>query len=195
MNEYETNYLKYYDLRYSLIQKVKSSFMHNHTSTRKCASMESRNMFEKFKGSILEETDIDISHINQLCVGSFIVHPLLQNFNKIKITGPKQLVDKFINQIPSDRKVNIFINSVKPIPGTNLLWDMDFIQKKTKEDQELNTYPKFEQPFTQQYCNYYEFFENIHSNYNYDDRFIVIITTQKMYNAYRELYPHFLICV
>jgi hypothetical protein len=73
------------------------------------------------------------------------------------------------------------------MPNTVELWNPNIIN--------IDTYVQNEHPVTQQYCNWYEFFEQIYgSEYNYTDHFVVIITSNKMLPAYRKLYPHFIFC-
>ena len=51
-----------------------------------------------------------------------------------------------------------------------------------------------EEPITQQYCNFFEFL-NMLIKEDYYKKFVVIITNQNLYQAYRQLYPHFIIAV
>jgi hypothetical protein len=194
-NRYEKNYLENYDIRYELMQKMRQELPRKHTCSREFPSMESKQMFDRFNGSTYIKKEIDISEINAKCNGNFIKHLMLSEYNKMTISGPAELVSKFVNQDPSERKINIFVNAVKPIPGTNKLWDKDFVLENELTEASTSEYKYYEQPFSQQYCNYYEFFEKQYGiNYDYSNHFIVIITIAKTYDMYREVYPHYLIC-
>lgn len=191
MNRYEENYLDNYDLRVSLMEKMRTELPCHHKCYRDSPCMESRIMFDKFVKSPLITETLDITSINTACIGNFINHPTLHIYNRINISGPASLVTAFMNKTS---KVNIFINAVKPIPGTHSLWNKEFVILKQLTTATTKTYKSLEQPFTQQYCNWYEFFERLYGP-TYDYRhFIVIITTEAMLDAYREVYPHFLIC-
>lgn len=195
MNQFEENYQKYYQLRILLMNRVCNLFLKEHICYRQCPSMESKQMFDRFMGNEIETVEIDITTINSQCIGEFIKHSHLKEYNKIEISGPKILLNKFLNQNPKDKKINIFINSVKSITNTFNLWDLDLINEKQLIDSELKEYKYFEQPFTQQYCNWYEFFERQYGEaYDYVQHFIIIFTSKQMLNAYREIYPHFIIC-
>lgn len=192
-SDHENNYAKYHDLRYSLMEKVRNKLPKKHNSTRNYSSMESYSMFNKFKKSQLVEKKLDISKINKSNIGNYINHSLLKSFNTISISGPKQLVDSFLNQDPNKHNINIFINSVRYIPGGDQLWDLDFVISNKIDQYQSSQYISQEQPFTQQYCNWYNYFES-DKNFNYDNVFVVIVTTELLYNAYRDIYPHFIIC-
>ena len=49
-----------------------------------------------------------------------------------------------------------------------------------------------EEPFTMQYCNYYDLFDNDNNNL-YNEIFVVIVTSSNCVDSLRRIYPHFLI--
>lgn len=187
MNEYEKVYLKNHDLLLKLMSITSGFFDKNHICTRKTPSMESKSMFNKFVGLPIITKKINITDINSKCIGNFVKNEQLLNYNELELSGVKPLLDAFVNQNPADNKINIFINSIKSIPNTVEIWNPDIVN--------IDTYLQNEQPVTQQYCNWYEFFEETYgANYNYIDQFVIIVTSKQLVNAYRKLYPHFIFC-
>lgn len=185
MNEYEKTYLDNYDVLYKLMSLTAGLFDKDHVCTRKVPGMESKIMFNKFAGLPIITKKINIQNINSICIGDFVKNEKLSNYNEIELSGVEPLLEAFMNQNSSDNKINIFINSIKSMPNSVELWDPQTVN--------IDTYTENEHPVTQQYCNWYEFFEETY-DIDYTNHFVVIITSSKMLPAYRKLYPHFIFC-
>lgn len=246
MNEHEKAYIKLMNLNEngdgdeltSFIYKISSkpNITTNNfgdISVRNFPHCESKHMFQIFKGSQLESRNIDLSEYNKKNLGEHISNfntDKFENFNTINISGPKEILDAFMNQQTTDRKINIMFNSIRNIPSESKLCrfnlkDLDItlpkvqeyisnygnpIQKKSIESSktdtqlndleyainDINSSPDKiqldEEPITQQYCNFYEYLD-MKTKEDYLNKFVVIITNEKLLNVYRELYPHFII--
>ena len=187
LNKYEKSYLENYDLLYQLMSRV-AVLEGDRVCTRSHPSIESKIMFNRFAGTGLVEKKFDITTVNKNCIGPFVKGSQFDSFNQITLSGPSELVDAFVTQDLSARHVNIFINAIKPIQGTTVLWDRSAVN--------IESYAESEHPVTQQYCNWYDFFEQTYGeSFTYDKHFVVIFTNAELLDAYRELYPHFIFCV
>lgn len=185
---------------------------------------ESKNMYNLFKGEKIIEKELDFTEENKKFFGDHIVNfdgNNFDDFNKIKISAPENILNAFLNQKVEDKNITIMFNSIRNLPGTKTLCSIDFtkpieeekikqfidkygelIQEGGNEIQDIITEIRnepdkkslYEEPITQQYCNFYEFF-NMQNKYDYYKKFVVIITNQNLYEAYRKLYPHFIIAI
>lgn len=178
---YEKYYLENYDLFKKLSNTVTDTLPYKHKPSRKESSYESMSMFEYFKGSEIIKKKIDIKYLNEELIGDFFDTPSFVSYNYLELSGPKALIDQF----ESNTKSTIIINSVRYISS-------EYKKLFDPSNLDFDKYKKKEQPITQQYCNWYEYFET--SNYKWDDVNIIIMTRSDLYSAYRELYPHYLIC-
>jgi hypothetical protein len=133
-------------------------------------------------------------------------YPNFKNYNNLYITGPEELIKNFINQNPADRKVNIFIPSVRTtVKSDNIISLCRIAYNKLQNYEEnkdiISNYIKqygttqngtiVEDPITQQYCNFYNFFEN-EEGYDYTKDFVVIFTNKALIPLYKGLFPHFI---
>jgi hypothetical protein len=169
---------------------------------------ESPEMYKLFRDENLIKKDIDVTDIHVELFGEQIKHLNgtngFDNFNKITIYGSESLVNAFLSQNILDKKVNIFINSIRNIPQTSVLHDFKTLNEETFNIQDTEVQQIIDSygvqrgdvlnefPMTQQYCNWYECF-NLKTKEDYYNRFVVIVTNEKLYNVYRQLYPHFII--
>jgi hypothetical protein len=195
----------------TLIMKGDPSTFSNNMSIRKNPHNQSRKMFDYFKGKKIIEASIDISKINSELFGEHVIQNYskfekFKNYNNLYITGPEELIQNFINQKSQDRKLNIFIPSVRTtvkidnvvslcrIPYNKL---ENYEENKKEIDDYIRIYGTtqegsiFEDPITQQYCNFYNFFEN-EVDYNYTKDFVVIFTNKTLIPLYKVLFPHFI---
>lgn len=200
----------------TLIMKGDPSKIRDNISIRKNPHNQSRKMFNHFTGKKIIEGDIDISKINGELFGEHVNTDYnfsnFKNYNKLYITGPEELIQNFINQNPADRKLNIFIPSVRTTVKTNVGPDPtlcripynkleNYQQNKKEIDDYIRTYGTtvngsiFEDPITQQYCNFYNFVEGEvegEADYDYTKDFVVIFTNKTLIPLYKVLFPHFI---
>lgn len=205
--EYENlvNYKKYKEP--SLIKQLsdKPAIKKNNLGdicVREYPHCESPSMYELFKDETLIELEIKLEEYHIKLFGDQIKN--IENFNTIKIRGQESLINAFMKQKPDENKVNIFINSIRSIPITNLLHDFTNLKDQEfiineKIQKIIDNYGKelpdgalSELPMTQQYCNWYEYF-NPTTKEDYYKYFVVIVTNENLYHEYRKLYPHFII--
>jgi len=198
-------------------------------SVREFPHCESKQIYNFFKDEDLIEKYINLTEYNKTNLGEHIINfgtNGFDNFNQIKISAPKSLLNAFLAQKDTDRKFNIMFNSIRYIPKTQNLCKINLntldmslkevkdyitkygtplteeIKKNVVNDpildaiSEIDTDPEKislnEDPITQQYCNFYEYLD-MKNKEDYYNKFVVIITNENLYNAYRELYPHFII--
>ena len=214
----------------SFIYKIssKESIKNNNfgdVCVREFPHCESKDMYNFFKGEKIISREIDFTEENKNIFGEHIKNfdgVNFDNFNKIKISAPKPILDAFLNQQTTDRNINIMYNSIRNIPGKKTLCNIDFstldiskqevltfidkygsvIQNGGDEITEVideinnadNKKQLYEEPITQQYCNFYEFLD-MKTREDYFKKFVVIITNNNLYNAYRQIYPHFIIVI
>lgn len=217
---------------------VKASFMYKISSkpsiknnifgdvcVREFPHCESKEMYNFFKGEKILLQEIDFTEENKKIFGNHITNfdgVNFDNFNKIKISAPKSILDAFLKQKTTDRNINIMYNSIRNIPGKQNLCSIDFSNLDMSKSEVLTFIDKYgsviqnggdeitevideinkaddkkslyEEPITQQYCNFYEFLE-MKEKEEYYKKFVVIITNNNLYNAYRQIYPHFIIVI
>ncbi len=195
----------------TLIMKGDPSKNRDNISVRTNPHNQSRKMFDYFKNKDIIEANIDITKINIELFGEHITteynnYPNFKNYNNLYITGPDELIKNFINQNPVDRKVNIFIPSVRTtVKSDNIISlcripynklqnyeeNKDIISNYIKQYGTTQNGTIVEDPITQQYCNFYNFFEN-EEGYDYTKDFVVIFTNKTLIPLYKVLFPHFI---
>lgn len=101
---------------------------------------ESKKMYNFFKGEKILSKEIDFTEENKKIFGEHIKNfdgINFDNFNKIKISAPKSILDAFLNQKTTDRNINIMYNSIRNIPGTQNLCSIDFSNLDMSKPEDL----------------------------------------------------------
>jgi len=97
---------------------------------------ESKNMYTLFKGEKIIEKELDFTEENKKIFGEHIVNfdgNNFDNFNKIKISAPENILNAFLNQKVEDKNITIMFNSIRNLPGTKTLCSIDFTKPIEEE--------------------------------------------------------------